>query len=80
MERRQKKDVSLKAYRDYHLAIEGIIRESFKEKNSYIRALEDEVLALRSVTAILPLDSKFWIGFPIGCTGDPRERETECGR
>jgi predicted RNase H-like nuclease (RuvC/YqgF family) len=54
------------------------LTDSLEERNARIRALEEEIRALRRALSSFRLDTRFWIGFPIGPVDDPhRRRDSE---
>ncbi len=72
MERRRNAHESLNLAREVRLAIESILRESLEERNRRIQALEDEIRALRNIVSTIQMDSRFWVGLPIGFCDDTR--------
>lgn len=65
----------LKNYQKVMINIETILNESLREKNQRIRALEEEIESLRNVVSRFHLDSRFWVGKPIGMRGNQTRRE-----
>lgn len=63
----------LKEYQEFSRNIQAILHESIQKKDKRIWDLEEEIRSLREIVSDNHLDSRFWIGRPVGRCGDPHQ-------